>query len=214
MSFLYGAASGAGVLILIVFLLSAVSCCLKKQRRKRSHGENTETAQETGDYITTVCNVTDETQNETRHEVPVYDHPHTFQEGSSQTLMPPPCFAGVARSNSADDLEDAEPFGRSHQDHKKPLKLQKHPVNGISKKEERTYMHLIPETRQGNETSNLTTKSSKRSRRKEKETCATKPGISVKIRETIKPTSTQTNVRPSSAVYVNGHLAKLYVNVS
>lgn len=211
--FLYGAACGAGALILIILLLSTVSCCLKKQRRKKSHGERMETTQETGDYTTTTCNLLDETQTEARHEVPVYDHPHTLEGGSGQTLMRPPYLADAGRDNDAEDLEDAEPFRRSHQDLKKPLKLQKHPVNGNSKNEERIYMHLIPETRQGNETSNLTTKSAKRSRRKEKKTCTTKPGISVKLRETNKPTSTRTDVRPSSAAYVNGHLGKLYSNV-
>ena len=211
--FLYGAACGAGVLILIISLLFTVSCCLKKQRRKRSHGEKIETAQETGDYITTARNLPEETQNETRREVAVYDYPYTFQPGSSQTLMPPPYLADIARGNDAGDLEDAEPFARSHQYHKKSLKPQKHPVNGNSKNEGRVYMHLIPETRQGNETSNLTTKSSKRSRRRENETCATKPGVSGKLRETNKPTSTRAEVRPSSAAYVNGHLTKLYSNV-
>ena len=215
--FLSGAACGAGALTLIILLLCAVSCCLKKQRGKRSHGERLETnrssAQETGDYITTTCNLLDETQNETQHEVPVYDHPRTLEEGSGQTLIPPPSLADIARDNDAEELEDSEPFEESHKDLMKSLK-QKLPMNGNSQNEERLYMHLIPETRQGNDKSNsTTTKSPTRSGRKEKETCATKPGISVKLRETNKLTSTRKDARPSSAAYENGFLAKLYSNV-
>ena len=183
---------------MIILLLSTVCCCLKKQRRKRSHGERRDSTQETRDYVTTACNPLEETQNETR------------QEGSVQTLMVEHFSADIERDNDDEDLEYAEPFGRSQQDVKKPLKLPKHPLNGKSHDKERIYMHLIPETRQSDETSNLTTKSPERSRRKQKETCATEPGISVKID---KPTSTTKDVRPSSAAYVNGHLAKLYSNV-
>ena len=78
----------------------------------------------------------DETQNETQ------------QESSVQTLMPEPFLADIARENDDEELEYTEPFGRSHQDLKKPLKLPKHPLNGNSHNEERIYMHLIPETRQ------------------------------------------------------------------
>lgn len=200
--FLYGTACGSGGLILIILLLSTVSCCLKKQRRKRSHGERRASTQETRDYITTACNPLEEKQNETR------------QESSVQTSMPEPFMTDFARDNDDEELEYAEPFERSHQDVKKPLKLQKHPLNGNSHNKEKMYMHLIPETRQRDETSNLTTKSPKRSRRKQKEACATKPRLSVKLRElTKKPTSTRTDVRPLSAAYVNGHLAKIYSNV-
>lgn len=225
--FLYGAASGAGVLILIILLLSTVSCCLKKQRKKKSQFEMSETSQAStqetenagrptgieGDYIRTPCNLPDETQNESRHEVAVYDYPYTHEGGSGQTLIPPPYLADITRGNDAEELEDAAhaPFGRGHQDLKKPSK-QKHPLYGSSKNEGKIYMHLIPETRQGHETSNSAKKSPKRSRQKEKETCATK-GSSAISRETNKPTSTRTEVRPSSADYVNGHLAKLYCNV-
>lgn len=201
LSFLYGVACGAGGLILINLLLLAVSCCLKKQRRKRSHGERRASTQKTRDYITTPCNLVDETQNETR------------QVSRVQPLMPGPFWADIARDKDDEELEYAEPFGRSHQDLKKPLKLPRLSLTGNSHNEERIYMHLIPETRQRDETSNLTTKSPKRSKRKQKETCATKPGISVKLRETNKPTSSTTDVRSSSADYVNGHLAKIYSNV-
>ena len=195
--FLYGVACGAGGLILINLLLLAVSCCLKKQRRKRSHGERRASTQKTRGYITTPCNLVDETQNETR------------QVSRVQPLMPGPFWADIARDKDDEELEYAEPFGGSHQDLKKPLKLQRLSLNGNSHNEERIYMHLIPETRQRDETSNLTTKS----KRKHKETCPTKPGISVKLRETNKPTSSTTDVRSSSADYVNGHLAKIYSNV-
>lgn len=193
--FLYGVACGAGGLILIILLLLTVNCCLKKQRRKRSPGERRASTQDT------TCNPPEETQNETR------------QESSVQILMPEPFLADIARDNDDEELEYAEPFGRSQQDVKKPLKLPKHPLNGNSHNDERIYMHLIPETRQRDETSNLTTKSPKRSTRKQKKTSPTKLGISVKLREPNKATSTTMDVRPSSAAYVNGHLAKLYSNV-
>ena len=130
--FLIGVACGAGGLILIILLLLAVSCCLKKQRRKKSHDERRASTQETRDFITTVCSLVDETQNETR------------QESRVQTLMPEPFLADIARDNDDEELEYTEPFGRSHQDLKKPLKLPKHSLNENSHNEERIYMHLIP----------------------------------------------------------------------
>ena len=182
-----------------------MSCCLKKKGKKKSQGDIKETGRAStqgtedveADYIRTTFDPQDETQNESR------------PENCRRALMPP---SHIARDSETEELEDAEPFGRSHQDLKKPLK-QKHPLNRNSQNEENLYMHLIPETRQGNETSNLTTKTSKCSRQKKQETRVIKPGSSAISRETNKPTSPRTDARPSSVAYVNGNLAKLYSNV-
>lgn len=199
LTFLYGAACGVGAFIFIIILLSTVTF-LKKKGKKKSPDDIIKTSQAStqetenagdpteieGDYIRTTFNLLAETQNESR------------QESSGQALMPPPYLGDIARDSDAEELEYAAPFERCHRDLKKTLK-QKHQTNGNGKNEQNRYMHLIPETREGNETSSLTTKSSKRS---------------VMSRETSNLTSTRAESRPSSVAYVNGHLAELYSNVS
>lgn len=173
---------------------------LKKKGKKKSPGDiikaSQASTQETendgdpteieGDYVRTTFNLLVETQNESR------------QESSGQALMPPPYLGDIEMDNDTEELEYTAPFERCHRDLKKTLR-QTHHTNGNGKNEQNRYMHLIPETREGNETSNMTTKSSKHS---------------VISQETSNMSSTRGESRPSPVAYVNGHLTELYSNVS
>ncbi|KAL9973036.1 hypothetical protein ACROYT_G019443 [Oculina patagonica] len=227
--FLYGVASGACTLILLILLLSTVSCCLKKRRKNKSQCELLQLSHESdnvdqpatteeGDYIANDP-VQVETQNESRHEVAVYENvernPDTLAEDSAETQIPTPYTdvtesGDISRDNEADELEDAAPFGRGYQGKKKSSKAQ-HPLY-VNCNEDAGYMHLILETREKDDPTNLTTKPSKSSRRAKKKTFGSEGNVAGP-QETKKPTGPPTLARPSSAEYVNSHMGKLYQNV-
>lgn len=214
----------------MILLLSTVSCYLKKQRENKARCELLQVSHESdnvdgpatieeGEYIANDP-VQVETQNESRHEVAVYENvernPDTLAEDSAETLIPPPYMAetesgDITRDNEADELEDAAPFGRGYQDKKKPSKAQ-HPLY-VNCNEDAGYMHLILETREKDDPTNLTTKPAKTSKRAKMQASSNKKTIATPPAVTKKPTRSATEARPSSAEYVNGYMGKLNHNV-
>lgn len=229
--FLYGAASGAGLLMLFILLLSTVGCYLKKQRRKKSQLEllelstaikttdDEEHSVEEGDYIPSGPHF--ETQNESRHEVAVYENvernPDTRPDESGETLIPPPTAeteSGSVTENDDAELEDSAPFERGCKDQEKQTKAQ-HPlyVNCNDGDEGSVYMPLISETREKDVSTNLTetppksTTGAKTHTSNNKASSARPPAVKKK------PTRSETTVaRPSSAEYVNDPIKNLYHN--
>lgn len=231
--FLYGAASGAGLLMLLILLLLTVGCYLKKQRKKTSRRDLLELSTpiqtpddedhsvEEGDHITSGPHV--ETQNESRHEVAVYESversPDTLSNDSGETLIPPPYTAetesgSITENDDAAELEDATPFEKSCKEEEKPTKAQ-HPlyVNCNNGGEGRIYMHLISETREKEVSTNLTKKSPKSTKGGKTHTSNNNASSARPPAVKKKPTrSKTTNTRPSSAEYVNDPIKNIYIN--
>ena len=224
-------ACGAGFLMLMILVLSTVICCLKKQRKNKPHcelidGSDTPPIQKPDNVDSTASTKEAEeeeyipmgledmpTQNESRHEVVLYENvgrnPDTLAENSGEILIPPPYTAeGESDDVTRDNDVDASPFGRGYEDRTKTSKASR--PQYVNCNESRVYMHLILDTREKDDPTNLTTKPLKASKGANMQTSSNKKGTDRQGAVTKKPTGPGTEARPSSAEYVNGYMEKLH----